>query len=156
MDDGFWEKAKKQKKEPLKTWVISTLMFGAFGIVIAIASYYYGYYEDEIALFFSTKSSQKAINTNELPIDVASCQKDGDYTRIQGSILNNSKKTVNFIILKLYWTDIEGDVVDTDSTYAVGRESLRPGEKSTFVGSTRHLAASHCGAELLDFKIVRP
>lgn len=152
VDDGFWKKAKKQKKEPLKTWIIGALFLGALGL----ASYFYGYYKEDVAHFFSPKSSQQEDITVKLPIGITSCQRVGEYIKLEGNILNNSRKTVNFVILKLYWTDQGGEVIDTGSAYAVGPESLRPGESSTFVGLTRHSAARHCGAELLDFSIVRP
>lgn len=50
-----------------------------------------------------------------------------------GTITNNSSgKRYRFVQVKGSFKDSSGNVVDTDSTYAVGNEGLDPGESSTF------------------------
>ena len=45
---------------------------------------------------------------------------------------NNSEKTVKFVKVKLSYLDKNGNVVDTDDTYACGSEGLAPGESTKF------------------------
>lgn len=50
----------------------------------------------------------------------------------KASVKNNGKKTYKYIKVKGAFLDRNGKTVDTDWTYAVGSEGLRPGEKSSF------------------------
>jgi hypothetical protein len=87
-----------------------------------------------------------------LSLSVDSCTSRGNYLWTEGSVTNDSEVTVRFVTVRLTWEDSDGDVVDTGSTYAVGGESLRPGETSGFSGNTQHPSAQRCVASLLDYR----
>jgi hypothetical protein len=50
----------------------------------------------------------------------------------KGSVQNNGKKTYKYVKVRGAFIDRTGKTIDTDWTYAVGSEGLRPGEKSSF------------------------
>ena len=62
--------------------------------------------------------------------------KNMDYSNgkylITGTVKNTTGRTVYFVKVKVYLFDKDDNVLNTDSTYAVGDEGLAPGESSTF------------------------
>lgn len=56
---------------------------------------------------------------------------NGNYL-ISGTVKNTTNSTVYFVKVKVSILDKNGNVLNTDSTYAVGDEGLAPGESSTF------------------------
>lgn len=91
----------------------------------------------------------------DLSLSMDSCTQRSNSLRVEGSVRNNGEVTVQLVQVRLTWEDANGDVVDTSSDYAVGFESLRPGESSTFRGTTLHSAARFCTVSLLDYRVVR-
>ncbi len=57
---------------------------------------------------------------------------EGSYIVCKGSVQNNGKKTYKYVKVRGAFSDRTGKTIDTDWTYAVGSEGLRPGEKSSF------------------------
>lgn len=88
----------------------------------------------------------------DLALSVDSCTRRSTYLWTEGSVRNQGEATVNFVQVRLTWQDADGSTVDTGSTYAVGRESLRPGESTTFQGATQHSTARRCVASVLDYR----
>lgn len=90
----------------------------------------------------------------DVRVTVRSCEVGDGFTWIRGSVRNDGETTVRFVEVRLTWESRAGDVVDTGSTYAVGREHLRPGESSEFSGYSEAGLADECFAELLDYDVV--
>lgn len=57
---------------------------------------------------------------------------DGDYMYCKGKVRNNGTEEVDFIKVEVEWLDSAGKVLETDHTYAVAGEGLRPGGAKTF------------------------
>lgn len=89
-----------------------------------------------------------------LPVSVHadSCEWEGSYYRLHGHAKNWSARPVHFVEIEVRFRDRYGQVVDVESTYAVGSERLRTGESAEFTASTEHAGAYGCAAELLDFR----
>jgi hypothetical protein len=73
---------------------------------------------------------------------------------VEGYVENTGDVTVEFVTVDVRWQDWWTEkVVDTDWTYAVGAEGLRPGERSTFSASSDHEDADECLVELSGFRL---
>ncbi|MBZ5727343.1 MAG: FxLYD domain-containing protein [Acidobacteriia bacterium] len=57
---------------------------------------------------------------------------DGGYMYCKGKVRNNGSTAVSFVKVQVEWLDRAGNVLDTDYTYAVSSDSLRPGGAKTF------------------------
>lgn len=90
-----------------------------------------------------------------LSLEVTGCSTEYGYTTTTGYVENTGEVTVNFVTVQNRWMDSSGQVVDTGSTFAVGREYLRPGERSEFRDSTRSSLADSCAADLDGWRVVR-
>ena len=87
-----------------------------------------------------------------LDIAVNSVYSDSSYTICTGSVTNSGKKTYTFVEVKGVFKDGQGNVVDTDSAYAVGSEGLAPGETTTFRMSVpKNSSIKSCSVSLLDY-----
>ena len=76
------------------------------------------------------------------------------YMIIEGTVTNNGDLTYDYVKVKGMFLDDTGTVVDTDWTYAVGGEHLRPGESSTFSMSTKKSPKIFkARVELLDYEV---
>ena len=76
----------------------------------------------------------------------------GDYAYVTGSVRNNGRKTYEFIKVRAVLQDSSKSVVDTDWTYAIGGEGLRPNEETTFemmIKDTNN-RIKHVGVSLMD------
>lgn len=109
-------------------------------------------------------SSSNGISKVEVGSDVLKITQDkitdnSSYTICTGSITNTGSKTYKYVTVKGSFKDKDGNVVDTDWTYAVGSEGLAPGESSTFrLSVDRRYDASgfrdliqSCSVTLLDY-----
>ncbi len=56
--------------------------------------------------------------------------RSGDYSIFSGSVENFSTRSVEFVKIKLELMDEDKKILDTDWTYAVGSEGLRPGAQA--------------------------
>lgn len=84
-------------------------------------------YEQE----YNKEKTESEVKSN-LKINLSSVYHEGDYIYVEGSLTNNSEKTVKYVKVKLSYLDKNGNVVDTDDTYACGSEGLAPGESTKF------------------------
>ena len=57
---------------------------------------------------------------------------DGGYMYCKGKVRNNGSTAVTFVKVEVEWLDSAGKVLDTDYTYAVSGDGLRPGGAKTF------------------------
>ena len=57
----------------------------------------------------------------------------GDYMHLEGKITNSAgTETFRNVKIRVEWFDKNGRMLDTDYTYAVGPEGLRPGATKSF------------------------
>lgn len=55
-----------------------------------------------------------------------------DNMYLEGKVRNNGSTTVKFVKVGVEWKDKYGTIIDTDWTYAIGGEGLRPGAAKSF------------------------
>lgn len=56
----------------------------------------------------------------------------GSYFVVSGTVKNNTSSTVRFVVVKIELIDKNGNVFDSDTTYAVGEEGISPGNSAKF------------------------
>lgn len=90
----------------------------------------------EIAKNFKSKEDE-LINKRKNPIEFKNLDWDSNslYTVAIGQVQNVSDATIKFVQIKVAFKDSSGNVIDTDSTYAVGSEGLAPGESAKWRAS---------------------
>lgn len=97
----------------------------------------------------NTESAIEQVYTDikrSLDLDITSFS-----NRVVGKITNNSDYTVNFVEVSISFYD-DGNKIDAATTYAVGKESLRPGESQEFEVYHKY-SYYEKRAEILDFNI---
>lgn len=87
-----------------------------------------------------------------LDAKVDRCSRDGEYTLVGGSVLNNGERAARFVTVEVKVRDSAGQVVDTGTTYAVGSEYLRPGESSRWRWMSRAPGVARCEARVQDYR----
>ncbi len=88
----------------------------------------------------------------ELDINSLSWDSNSSYKVCTGKVTNNGDKTYYFVTVKGAFKDSSGNVLDTDSTYAVGSEGLAPGESSSFrLSVDKDSKITDCSVSILDF-----
>ncbi len=94
----------------------------------------------------------KNINTSNLKISDIRTYTKGSYTYSEGTITNNSRKTVTFVKIKGSFKNYSGSVVDTDWTYAVDSEGLAPGESCKWkLSVTKDASIKECTVTVTDY-----
>lgn len=102
---------------------------------------------------FSGSSNSYESGYSVLKIQDVKVTSNSSYTICTGSVKNTGTKTYKFVTVKGAFKDSQGNVLDTDSTYAVGSEGLAPNETSTFYMSvSRNSSIRDCSVSLLEFK----
>ena len=77
---------------------------------------------------------------------------NSSYTVCTGSVTNNGTTTYRYVKVRAAFKDKSGSTLDTDWTYAVGTEGLKPGESTTFSMSVpKNIRIETCSVELLDW-----
>ena len=89
-------------------------------------------YDDDAASYTSP------VGWWELEISDVYCYSNGSYCVAEGKLTNNSEQTVEFVKIRGAFKSNSGKVIDTDWTYAVGDEGLRPTESCTWRMSVDH------------------
>lgn len=106
----------------------------------------------------SSSSSSSNAYTSEsgytaLKVTVDSVKNQSSYTVCSGTVKNTGSKTYKFVKVKGSFKDSNGNVLDTDSTYAVGSEGLAPGESSTFtMYVTKNSKITTCSVSIYDYE----
>ena len=54
------------------------------------------------------------------------------YITLHGKVRNNGEHPIDFVKIVVEWQDSRGTILETDYTYAVGSESLRPGQAKSW------------------------
>lgn len=95
----------------------------------------------------SYESARTALQFTDISITTNS-----NYTICTGKVKNNGKKTYKYVTIKGSFKDASGNVLDTDSTYAVGSEGLAPGESTSFRLSVhKDLKITKCSITIIDY-----
>lgn len=111
------------------------------------SNYCYSHY-----LLYDDDASSEKISSSDLKISGVRCSNNSVYTVADGIITNNGDVTVRFVEIKGSFKDSSGNVVDTDSTYAVGSEGLAPGESCKWHMSVdKDYRIDSCSVSILDF-----
>lgn len=77
----------------------------------------------------------------------------GSYVTYSSSITNNSSMSYKFVEVRFTFYDENSNVIDTDWTYAVGSEGIRPGETSQFdLMRKNDISESRIGLEVINYK----
>lgn len=74
----------------------------------------------------------EARDSKSLIVQNYSGQTEGSYFVVSGSVKNNTSATVKFVVVKIELIDKNGNVIDSDTTYAVGEEGISPGNSAKF------------------------
>lgn len=85
-----------------------------------------------ISYHVSEMESSKAMAIARCKIEEPKANIDGNYMYFKGKIRNDGDTTVDFVKVKVEWLDDNKNVLDSDWTYAVSGEGLRPGAAKTF------------------------
>lgn len=75
---------------------------------------------------------------NPLKISELTLSSNSSYNILEGTATNVSEKTLKFVEIKGLFKDSDGNVIDTDWTYAVGSEGLAPNESKKFRMSVKN------------------
>ncbi len=87
-----------------------------------------------------------------LTVTETTIKNDSDQTVCTGTLKNTGDETYRFIKVKGSFKNADGEVIDTDSTYAVGDEGLAPGESTTFQMSvTKNNSIKSCDATVYSY-----
>ena len=88
-----------------------------------------------------------------LKIQDVKVSNNSSYTICTGTVKNTGSKTYKYIQVKGAFKDSEGNVIDTDWTYAAGSEGLAPDEATTFrLSVDKNYNIESCSVTLLDYE----
>jgi len=97
--------------------------------------------------------SQTDEDDNILELTAVEGKADGDYMHVTGAVKNNSQNKYTFIRVKVVYKNSNGDIVDTDWTYAVGDEGLEPGEQKYFeIMTKKRTGMEKFAVSIIDYK----
>lgn len=100
----------------------------------------------------STSSSSHESVYSALQFTDISITSNSSYTVCTGKVKNNGEKTYKFVTIKGSFKDASGNVLDTDSTYAVGSEGLASGESTSFRMSVdKDLKIKECSISIINY-----
>ena len=80
----------------------------------------------------STTISKSTYMYYYMKIDNVKVESNSSYTICTGRVTNNGSYTIYYVQVRGAFKNYSGTTLDTDWTYAVGSEGLRPGESTTF------------------------
>lgn len=100
----------------------------------------------------SSFSSNYESGYSVLKFSNLSVTSNSSYTICTGKVKNTGNKTYKYIEVKGAFKDKNGNVLDTDWTYAVGSEGLAPEESSEFrLSVTKDYNIESCSVSILDY-----
>ena len=100
----------------------------------------------------SSSASVSTYKTLELTIDDASTSYG--YITVEGSISNPTNNAYSYVELKVKILDTNGKVIDTENTYAVGSETLSPGDTKKWDAMLKaDDRADNVEVEIINYKI---
>lgn len=103
--------------------------------------------DDDVSSYYTSESGYSVLEISDLSWD-----SNSSYTICTGKVKNTGEQIYYFVTVKGSFKDSAGNVLDTDSTYAVGSEGLAPGESSSFrLSVKRDYDITECTVSILDF-----
>jgi hypothetical protein len=94
--------------------------------------------EQRIKVAQQEEFDQQLKEANPIEITEKKAVHDGDYMYTTGSVKNVSQTSYSYIKVKVTHYDDSGNVIETDWTYAVDSEPLRPDEQHSFEIMTKY------------------
>lgn len=79
------------------------------------------------------------------------CKRVYGRTESIGYIENVGNVDLHYVTVTSIWKNAEGQVIGTDTVYALQNDELAPGERRTFHDVTRLTSAQKCNVEPLDW-----
>lgn len=118
----------------LATSFVKTALGVGCGIVLAFLAMFVacGWFVANVGENMAEAERQKQEALSSINFEEVEGKIDGDWVRIEGKIRNNGSGEVSFIKIGVELLDSEGKVLDTDWTYAVSSEGLKPGVAKSF------------------------
>ena len=111
------------------------------------SNYCYSHY-----LLYDEDANKPSVYSYQLKVSNVNITTSKYYTKASGNFTNNSDTTVKFVKIKGSFKNSSGKVVDTDWTYAVGSEGLKPGETCKWELSVdKDYSIKSCSAEVIDY-----
>ncbi|MEK4666575.1 FxLYD domain-containing protein [Niallia sp. FSL R7-0271] len=110
--------------------------------------------------FVTDGSSVATVATNSpktskglLVLEDTKCNSDGEYTYMTGFIKNIDDYSHSFIEVKGVLKDSQGNVLNTETIYAVGNEQLQPNERKDYEIMLQTVeGSSNCSYSISDFE----
>ncbi|HUN24597.1 MAG TPA: FxLYD domain-containing protein [Anaerolineales bacterium] len=88
---------------------------------------------------------------SHLSLKVTDCYHEYNYAHVEGTVTNNGDSTVKFVKIMGEIRSQNGTILDTDWTYLVGDEGIRPGATKSFDIMIPHNSQmSKCYADIMD------
>jgi hypothetical protein len=118
-------------------------------------------YQTEILSSTDTKSnnsktaSSTISNKSELEVVEKKGEINGDYITVTGAIKNNSDTAFTFVEIKVTYTDDNGNILDTDTTYLNSSDAFLPNERKSFEVMTQMIGEKYTKykVEVADYNI---
>lgn len=107
----------------LLTFIVPTILW--FGVLAYNVST--GFEEAQ-----QQKDQEQLEKQQDIKLQEVRIRNSGGYMYCEGKVRNNGSRAYDYIKVKVEWLDKNGDVIDTDWTYAVGGEDLGPNEAKSF------------------------
>lgn len=86
----------------------------------------------KLKTYNSIEELWEARRSKSLIVQSYSGYSKGSYFVVSGTVKNNTSSTVRFVVVKIELIDKNGNVFDSDTTYAVGEEGISPGNSAKF------------------------
>lgn len=103
-------------------------------------------------LLYDGDAAVSSVSARDLRISIGQIDTNSISTFVEGTLTNNSDRTVSFVRIKGAFETAAGTVVDTDWTYAVGSEGLAPGESTKWrLSVDKDRSISDCSVTIIDF-----
>mgnify|MGYP001071502548 CR=1 FL=1 len=101
----------------------------------------------------SSSTTTTSSATSDLKFSNVKITHNSLYTVVTGTVTNNGSRSYKFVTVKGAFKTSSGTVVDTDSTYAVGREGLASGESTTFrMSIDKNTSVTKCDISIISYK----
>ena len=84
--------------------------------------------------------------------ELTECRKSGGgKTQAKGFIENTGNVDLNYVTVKVIWSNYEGLVIEENELYALSNHSLAPGETKSFTDVTEKTTAEQCNVKPVDW-----
>ncbi len=116
----------------------SPFLFSCLGIIVGLVLVFFLFIVFVSSIFKDVGESIRSREQEEQAIlrllkfeDVRGYQED-NYMHIEGRVRNNGSSPIDYVKIEVEWLDDQGRVLDTDWTFLVASDALRPGAAKAF------------------------